>query len=209
MNLFRKSIFGYLSALWLFILGLTITSCDWTEIPNISENTVINQNLSIPLFNKTYPFKPFSIDDTCRVHGLKDNFFYKGFEYPALTLRVDAIYLPINLNFSKSNSYIVKELNLILEHRFPVNASFKIQLYDGTETYYSKDRLIDAEKIDTITLPVEEIARKKLTSINLLITTTIQSQNTSAPIQITDNNNIIVKVSARLKSEHNFKEISK
>lgn len=209
MNLFHKSIFGYLSILWIFILGFTITSCDWTAIPNISANTVINQNLSIPLFNKTYPFKPFTIDDTCRVHGLNDNFFYKGFEYPALTLSVDVIYLPINLNFSNSNSYIVKELNLILENRFPVKASFKIQFYDATENYYNKDRLIDAAEIDTIALPVDEIVRKKLTSINLLITTTIQNQNTSAPMQLTDNNNIFVDVSARIQSQHNFKEMSK
>ncbi len=209
MNLFHKSIFGYSSIFWLFILGFTIPSCDWTAISNIPENTVINQNMSIPLFNKTYSFKPFTIDDTCRVHGLNDNFFYKGFEYPALTLSVDVIYLPINLNFSNTNSYILKELNLILENRFPVKTSFKIQFYDATENYYNKDRVIDAAQIDTITLPVDEIVRKKLTSINLLITTTIQNQNTSAPMQLTDNNNIVMNVSARIQSQHNFKEMSK
>jgi len=186
-----------------------MTSCDWTEIQNIPENTVINQDLSVPLFYKAYSFKPLTIDDTCRVHGLNDNFFYNGFEYPAVFLRLSPIYLPIDLNFSDNSSYIIKKLNLIIENRFPVKASFQIQFYDGAGIYYDETPIIDVADIATFNLPVEEIALKKLTSINLLITTTIQNQNTPAPIQLTDNNNIIVNIAARIQSERNIKDMPK
>ena len=230
MGLLHRTRFSYAGSITLFLCTLMLLSCVKTELQNISENTTLVQDFSVPLIAKELAIHAPSPSDTSSVPGPYGSFFYNGLPYPnndhAFILNPFP-FVGFNLDDSKGRASMITYLkfHILIENNFPTNIYTQVLLYNSNYTYYdslfvSGPLEVEAATVDgnglvlkpgvkLVDIPFEGKKLDQLKTVNfLLIPSSIMTQNADkTPVKLTDKSTIKVNIATHIQLDYNIKDM--
>ena len=227
MGLLNRTSIGACSFILCFC-ALAMVSCVKTELQNISENTTLVQDFSVPLIAKEFSIHAPNASDASSIPGTYGSFFYNGLQYPNNMQAFNQnFFVGFNLDDSKGRASMITYLkfHIFIENYFPTKIRTQVLLYNSNYTY--SDSLfvngpleIDAAAVDAnglvvtpgvklIDIPYEGKKLDQLKTVNYLFDrSTILTQNANnTPIKLTDKNIIKINIATRIQLDYNIKDM--
>jgi archaellum component FlaF (FlaF/FlaG flagellin family) len=206
-----------------------MSSCVKEELNAISKNTLIQQDVSLPIGAKVLRIDKPSVSDTSSIPGLYGSFYYNNLAYSNNNLIFNIIEtVDFNLTGVSSKSSWIKKLDLIIyfENGYPTQTFSQLYMVNSNGEIIDKasqdgNIQVDAAETDanwkiinsktkTITLTYEGAKLEKLKqTTNLYFNGIVLSQNDkNTPIHLSDENQLKINIAVRAHLEYNVNEIN-
>jgi hypothetical protein len=228
MGLLNRNGINFAGSILIPLFGLMMGSCVKTEIQNISENTTLVQDFSVPLIAKELAIHAPNTNDASSVPGTYGSFFYNGLQYPNnYQAFKQNFFVGFNLDDSKGRASMITYLkfHILIENNFPTKIYTQVLLYNSNYTY--SDSLfvngpleVEAATVDAnglvltpgvklVDIPFEGKKLDQLKTVNYLFDrSTIMTQNADkTPIKLTDKNVIKINIATHIQLDYNIKDM--
>lgn len=214
---------------FLFIGALTMVSCVKNELQNISENTTVVQDFSVPIISKEFSFIKPDSSLASDIPGLYGSITYDGKLYPNNTPYLSVYCDPQDFNLTgslnRAKNITFLKFHIKIENQFPTKIYSQITVLDKNYTYYDsiflngpieiapasvdKDGTLISPGLKIIDIPFEGDNLERLKRINyMFFNNKILTQSTDgSPVKLSSGKVIKLNIATQIQLDYNIKEM--